>query len=1358
MRRRTRFITILLTVFVLWLEPAGSALAETAVAVQMMKTEGTVTVTNSSARELKIMEKMRLYNGYFVSTDEKSYAWLNLDDTKLVKVDALSRVELRKDGKKLELLVHEGTVFFNITEPLEDDETLDICTATMVAGIRGTSGWMQQTEDMETELCILEGETQCAFTNPITGEKKVSVVSSGEIARFSGGEEKENCNIEIQKAEQIDIPGFVLEEIAGDTELQDEILDKSGIDLRNLAGEEVQARLGQDQFDAAGKLQQIIAGINDRRVVSQDPVWKAGTEDPVGDTPGRVTVAGTGPVTRPAAGQVTEQEAELATELEIEPDDEDDVPETYTVRYMLDGVQVGEAETYEYGAVVTVREKAVKEGYTVTDWSRTGSFTMPAEDVVITASSTVNAQPTATPSPEPTATVTPATPTPEPTATVTPTTPTPEPTATVTPATPTPEPPATVTPEPTPEPTATVAPTTPTPEPTATVTPATPTPEPTATVTPATPTPEPTATVTPATPTPEPTATVTPATPTPEPTATVTPEPTATPTPEPTATVAPTTPTPATPTPEPTATVAPTTPTPEPPATVTPATPTPEPTATVAPTTPTPEPPATVTPEPTATVAPTTPTPEPTATVMPATPTPEPTATVTPATPTPEPTATVAPTTPTPEPTATVMPATPTPEPPATPTPEPTATVTPATPTPEPTATPSPTPTYTVTFDANGGTLAGSNTVTANYNTTVTLPESPTKAGYAFKGWFTQKEEGTEFTAATVVTETCTLYAQWTAEEAKIVFDANGGSNAPQGITGVTDAEIGGENVFPTTEPTREGYTFLGWYPDKDGSGEAVSVYPGSFPAGTTTYYAKWGYKAGDFTVVGGIPGADQENHNDYFYSDEYKILTIYSSTEIMISGTTKINTIEVATGVEANVTLSNLSIEKDYSVEGVTEYSPFALLNGASATITLAGDNILKDEKAAALEKDDATGKLTIKGSGSLTAESGGGAGIGAGSNYATTGNIFIESGTIVAKGAGDYAGIGGGYYYGNESCDGITISGGNITAVGGQNAAGIGGGLRSNGINITIFGGKVTATGGINGAGIGGGGNADDADGNNPPPTPPSDYNETDNTSYHNYTDWGQGGHITISGGTVIATGGKNGGAGIGGGHYGGCGVDISITGGTVIAAGGENGGAGIGGGNNSGTGTSSVGGSGSVSITGGTVKATAGTDASAIGKGRDGSSEQVTPERGIIFACTSGQVDGKVYGEVTLDSDLEIKSGETLLIPSGSKLIIPEGKTLTNNGAITYEASSQEDALSGNLQGNGTISGPTQITMLTSDGEALNPEKTALMKKATTGKKIVVCNKRTVIFLRSTVLTEIASEYGSDGDFDRGSPGKV
>ncbi len=54
--------------------PEALAAEAAATTVQLTKTEGTVTVANSSGRALSLIEKMRLYSGYQLNTEKASYA------------------------------------------------------------------------------------------------------------------------------------------------------------------------------------------------------------------------------------------------------------------------------------------------------------------------------------------------------------------------------------------------------------------------------------------------------------------------------------------------------------------------------------------------------------------------------------------------------------------------------------------------------------------------------------------------------------------------------------------------------------------------------------------------------------------------------------------------------------------------------------------------------------------------------------------------------------------------------------------------------------------------------------------------------------------------------------------------------------------------------------------------------------------------------------------------------------------------------------------------------------------------------------------------------------------------------------
>jgi len=66
--------------------------------------------------------------------------------------------------------------------------------------------------------------------------------------------------------------------------------------------------------------------------------------------------------------------------------------------------------------------------------------------------------------------------------------------------------------------------------------------------------------------------------------------------------------------------------------------------------------------------------------------------------------------------------------------------------------------TYTVTFDANEGTVTPVTATTGTYGKLTSLP-TPTRAGYAFKGWYLVG--GTPVTTDTVFTENTTVIAQW---------------------------------------------------------------------------------------------------------------------------------------------------------------------------------------------------------------------------------------------------------------------------------------------------------------------------------------------------------------------------------------------------------------------------------------------------------------------------------------------------------------------------------------------------------------------------------------------------------------------
>ncbi|QTH40696.1 InlB B-repeat-containing protein [Cohnella sp. LGH] len=135
---------------------------------------------------------------------------------------------------------------------------------------------------------------------------------------------------------------------------------------------------------------------------------------------------------------------------------------------------------------------------------------------------------------------------------------------------------------------------------------------------------------------------------------------------------------------------------------------------------------------------------------------------------------------------------------------------------------------YWVSFVSNGGSSVDSQQV--NHGYTAVAPVAPTRAGYAFKGWYTTAALNTAYDFATVVTANRTLFAKWTAVYT-VSFNSDGGSSVAD-----QQVEYGGTATMPAT-PTKSGYTFGGWFSN---SGLTDGY---SFTAPVTGYvrlYAKW--------------------------------------------------------------------------------------------------------------------------------------------------------------------------------------------------------------------------------------------------------------------------------------------------------------------------------------------------------------------------------------------------------------------------------------------------------------------------------------------------------------------------------------
>ena len=225
---KKRILALILALSLLLPSCSGGRKDTAAASMHLRRTEGTVSVSDGSGKDIPPLDNLGLYSGYGVGTQTASYAWIDLDDVKLAKLDQKSEISIEKEGKILNIELKSGSLFFNVTKPLKDDETMNIRTSTMLIGIRGTCGWVVNNGERGAQVFLLEGAVEAEATD--TGE--IVQVTAGNMAEVTVNENGETA-ITVQPFIEEDTAPFVLTELENDPALNAAILEASGLDILN---------------------------------------------------------------------------------------------------------------------------------------------------------------------------------------------------------------------------------------------------------------------------------------------------------------------------------------------------------------------------------------------------------------------------------------------------------------------------------------------------------------------------------------------------------------------------------------------------------------------------------------------------------------------------------------------------------------------------------------------------------------------------------------------------------------------------------------------------------------------------------------------------------------------------------------------------------------------------------------------------------------------------------------------------------------------------------------------------------------------------------------------------------------------
>lgn len=149
---------------------------------------------------------------------------------------------------------------------------------------------------------------------------------------------------------------------------------------------------------------------------------------------------------------------------------------------------------------------------------------------------------------------------------------------------------------------------------------------------------------------------------------------------------------------------------------------------------------------------------------------------------------------------------------------------------------------FTLTYNSNGGSAISPSSEVRRADSISNITSSaPTRSGYTFSSWNTAANgSGTTYASSASLTmpaSNLTLYAQWTAINSGVSYNANGGSGAPAGA----NYNFGSTVTVSGTVPTQTGYTFTGWNTAQNGTGDPYSGGDTfSMPSAAVVLYAQW--------------------------------------------------------------------------------------------------------------------------------------------------------------------------------------------------------------------------------------------------------------------------------------------------------------------------------------------------------------------------------------------------------------------------------------------------------------------------------------------------------------------------------------
>lgn len=226
---------------------------------------------------------------------------------------------------------------------------------------------------------------------------------------------------------------------------------------------------------------------------------------------------------------------------------------------------------------------------------------------------------------------------------------------------------------------------------------------------------------------------------------------------------------------------------------------------------------------------------------------------------------------------------------------------------------------YKITYDTNGGILNNNNIHEVAFGSSYALRE-PIRVGYTFDGWYEGSNKVIQ-QSYWYIARNIELTAKWKANEYMITYDPNGGT------LNSNTQKVFYADGYTLKEPTREGYTFKGWYIDNNKIEDGIWNI-----ASNKTLVAKW--EANKYQINYDISDELMEQTQIVMYDNQYELITPKREDFIFIGW--YYNNILFTNGIWD--LLNDITLTPKWSLENITLSGETYIYNGEVRSLEIEG------------------------------------------------------------------------------------------------------------------------------------------------------------------------------------------------------------------------------------------------------------------------------------------------------------------------------------------------------------------------------------------------------------------------------------